>query len=191
MNKLYAILRWLLIGIVHLVFYLLGLIIPTLIYWIRPQVRKWKEKGIWLFVFFWYFLNDTTKASEDDIDWGDYGRFKHNYFGYFRQCSIRNSHWNFRRYVMNFDDFVVNNAHVVWSSVYDKDTKEKIPFTMTLCNVKKYWGSQLCFFNGDKIPLFRFSFSVPFRFIGRVWNVQFGEGSKRYLYKWKFSKINK
>ena len=161
--------------------YILGLFIVPMIYFIRDEIRTLKIRLLW------YFLNDTTKQNESDVDWGDYGRYERNFWGYFKQCALRNSHWNFRHYVLAFDEFTPTEANIIWSNVYDRYTKQKLPFKMMLCNVNNYWGSQLCFYKANEIPLFRFSFTIPI--FNRVWNVQFGEGSNRYLYKCKFSKI--
>lgn len=80
------ILKYMLLGLVFIMMYVLGLFVVPLIYSFRDKIRKYK------ITFLWYFLNDTTEGG----DAGDYGRFKHNLKGFYQQCALRNPHWNLK-----------------------------------------------------------------------------------------------
>lgn len=75
-------------GLLTLTAWVVGLFIVGPIYPIKDWLRTFDVK--------WWFLNDTKPIDKYDIDSGDYGRFKHNFLGFYRQNAFRNSHWNLR-----------------------------------------------------------------------------------------------
>ena len=90
-NGIYSIkmtFRYILNGIITLIAFAVGLFITPINYLIKDWLRKFKVT--------WWFLNDYPPFDENDIDAGDYGRFKHNFIGFYRQNAFRNSHWNLR-----------------------------------------------------------------------------------------------
>jgi len=91
MEMIKAFLRVLGAAILYLIMYIPSPIIVPLNYFIRDRVRS---KGL---KFLWYYLNDTKQDPEwKDIDWGDFGRFKHNFWGYIKQNLFRNFIWNLK-----------------------------------------------------------------------------------------------
>jgi len=83
--------RYLRYLIITSIFTVLGLFIVPFLYPFRVSIQKNKTP------FFWWFLNDTEQNPKwMDIDYGIYGRFKHNLIGFYRQCAIRNPHWNLK-----------------------------------------------------------------------------------------------
>ena len=77
-------------GLIFALAYVVGLVIVPIIYPFRHRIRK---RNI---VPLWWFLNDTKPIDNNDIDWGDYGRFKHNLKGFYQQNALRNGHWNLK-----------------------------------------------------------------------------------------------
>jgi hypothetical protein len=69
---------------------IIGFLITPLNYYIKRYVRKYNITPLW------WFLNDSVPLSNTDIDSGDFGRFEHNFKGFFQQNAMRNSHWNLR-----------------------------------------------------------------------------------------------
>jgi hypothetical protein len=109
----------------------------------RAKVRS-KKKG-----FLWLFLNDTKKSSPNDIDYGDYGRFKHNWFGAIQQNLLRNSHWNFKI------NYLLPNIGIT----------ENVKGNMTLCNKTIFGFNRATYEVGvrsisDFLLLKRFCFSI-------------------------------
>ena len=145
--------RYLILGILFLTMTILGWFITPFLYPFRKFIRKHKENP------FWYFLNDTTKGT----DAGDYGRFKHNFIGYYKQCAIRNPHWNFKLKV---------------APKVGKKENVKGDLEWRRYNLK---GLQYATYTIDGTKYFRFSYSVGW------WYCQFGASDNRYIYK---SKIN-
>lgn len=67
----------------------MGLLITPVNYVIKDRLRSFENVT-------WWFLNDYPPFGQNDIDAGDFGRFKHNFWGFFKQNALRNSHWNLR-----------------------------------------------------------------------------------------------
>jgi len=84
------IIRYILIGLIFGLAYIVGLIITPINYFIKDWLRNTFPGVVW------WFLNDTKPFNNKDIDFGDYGRFKRNFIGYYRQNAIRNSHYNLK-----------------------------------------------------------------------------------------------
>jgi hypothetical protein len=162
------ILRWLLIGIVRLFAYISGLFICLFIYKFRPFIRRNK------LTFFWYFLNDTTEG----IDAGDFGRYKHNFIGFYRQCALRNSHWNLNLLLAPKKGKIEN---IKYSK---KSDKTMVLYRMPFENEKNFiLGYQNATYTIDNTRYFRFSLLKKVFFIHI--NIQFGATTNRYLYKIK------
>lgn len=83
--------RFILYGLLTIILFAIGLFVTPFNFWLRHPLRKCFPNTIW------WFLNDTIQDPEWlDIDWGDYGRFKNNFIGFYQQNALRNSHWNLR-----------------------------------------------------------------------------------------------
>ena len=143
--------RYLKLGILFLFMTVLGWFIVPFLYPFRKFIRKHREN------LFWYFLNDTTEGK----DAGDYGRFKHNFIGYYKQCAIRNPHWNFKLKVA--------------PKVGEKENV-KGDLEWRRYNLK---GKQYATYTIQGIKYFRFSYSLGWCYC------QFGASDNRYIYKVK------
>ncbi len=82
--------KWFIMGIVYLLLTIIGLVFVPFIYPIRKWIRR-KE-----IVPFWWFVNNTLPEVKGDIDWGDFGRFKHNFKGFYQQNALRNPFHNLK-----------------------------------------------------------------------------------------------
>jgi len=83
-------LRLLLMGVLYLCLFIVGLFIVPCIYPARHYVRN---NEIWLL---WWFLNNSLPEVKGDIDFGDFGRFKHNFKGFYQQNALRNPFHNLK-----------------------------------------------------------------------------------------------
>jgi hypothetical protein len=166
------ILRWALISLLFGVIWLLGIVIVPSIYAFRTSIREGKKKGKWFHTFLWYFLNDTTKTNEADIDWGDYGRFSHNFYGYIKQCLFRNSHWNLKILLVP-----KRNPH---------NKKDNVVGTLYQYNVGKplKTGVSKGTYSVQGQKHFRFCFTLKYLWYCHV-NGQFGSLDHRYVFKFK------
>lgn len=181
------ILRWILIGLVHLTMYLLGCIVTPLLYWSRGSIRENKDK--FYNYIAWLFLNDSTANNDEDVDWGDYGRYSHNWLGFVRQSVIRNSHWNFRRtyFIPEVGDATLLKSY--YSELYIAKTDKEYVNPLMLCNIDNYWGKQYCKFSINDTLYFRCSFTVEVKYINYVINMQLGMDNERYLYKFRIVSV--
>ena len=155
--------NYILIHLLFLVFWLLGavLIVP-LIYHFRKFIRRNK------LTFFWYFLNDTT----DGIDAGDFGRYNRNFIGYYRQCALRNSHWNLKLTLVPKQG--------------NKDNLKGKLYAYTTNNVNLL-GYNFATYEINNKKYFRFSFNKK---IGKlILNSQLGALENRYVFKIRIKKI--
>lgn len=167
--------NWIKNGLISLIAYIIALFVTPSNYFIRYWVRRKK------ITFLWWFLNDTKPINDKDIDWGDFGRFKHNFWGFYMQNAIRNSHWNLR---LKLAPKLGKITDIKYSKKSDK--------TLTLYRMPNNGetpklGYQNVSFKMNNKKYFRFSLLKK---IGNfLVNVQFGV-DKRYLYKfrlkWKF-----
>ena len=171
--------------------YLLGIfIVPFL--WFKKEAINSTGKGFW-----WWFLNDTTKQNDSDIDWGLYGRFSHNFFGYYKQCAFRNSHWNFR-------------VHVNVPNQGDKDNLTPIGadttfYRMPFVGEKPVLGEQSIKYEIGGVSYFRYStlyiskspwlvrtkYFYTIKSLPTLKNIQLGAGDYRYICKFKRRKYIK
>lgn len=178
------ILRWALIGILRLVMLVIGLIIVPFLYPIRDIIRDGQENGLWIPHFFWWFLSEKIEGDKDS---GDYGRYKHNFWGYYWQTAIRNPVSNFRNTILTpkkGEETLVKSSKNTY--VYDIKTGKRASDLM-FCNIRNFWGFQNVRFKVEDTLYFRYSFS--YKVFNRVFNVQFGTNKRRYLYKIRFSRI--
>jgi hypothetical protein len=74
-------------GIVFFITFFIGLFIVPILYFFRDTSTR---------TLFWYFYNDTKQKNKYDVDAGDFGRFKHNIIGFYRQNALRNPQWNLK-----------------------------------------------------------------------------------------------
>jgi hypothetical protein len=165
------IIKWLLIGIVRLLAYITGLFFCLFIYKFRPFIRRYKS--FWTRLL-WFYLNDT----ENGTDAGDFGRYKHNFIGFYRQCALRNSHWNLNLLLAPKKGKIEN---IKYSK---KSDKTMLLYRMPFENEKKFiLGYQNATYTIDDTKYFRFSLLKKVFFIHI--NIQFGATTNRYLYKIK------
>jgi len=145
-------LRYILLGFVFaLAWFLSAILITPLNYFIKDWVRDNNIYPLWI------FLNDTTKGE----DAGDYGRFKHNFMGFYQQNAIRNSHWNLKLLV---------------SPKVGKKENLKGKLTWRNYNIK---GWQFAIYEIKESKYFRWSYSAGWFYF------QFGASHNRYIYKVK------
>jgi hypothetical protein len=84
------ILKYITYGLVFLITMIIGWFLVPFIYPIKEFVRRNEIRP------FWWFLNNTLPEVEGDIDFGDFGRFKHNFIGFYRQNALRNPTHNLK-----------------------------------------------------------------------------------------------
>lgn len=135
--------------------YLIGLVLVPFLYPFRKFIHKYK------IIPFWYFLNDT----EGNKDAGDYGRYSHNFIGFYRQCALRNSTWNLKLALKPKQGI-------------KKNVKGNLQFYNLLKPLK--FGCQFATYEIKGSKYFRFSFTKKFIFI---FNMQLGMAYNRYLFK--------
>jgi hypothetical protein len=160
--------RQLIYGLIFLGMYIIAPLFFSYTVKGRANVRLRKDRSKW-HKFLWLFLNDTKKSSNEDIDYGDYGRFSHNWIGAIKQNLFRNSHWNFKI------NYLLPN----------KGTPTNVKGNMTLCNLTKY-GKQSATYNINGEEYFRASYTGDI--VGCRVNYQIGATTNRYLYKVRLSR---
>jgi hypothetical protein len=158
------ILKYLLIGVVRLIAYVIGLFLTPFNFWLRKPLRKYFPNVTW------WFLNDTKPIDIHDIDSGDYGRFAHNIFGYWQQNAWRNSHWNLNLLIRP------KNTNIT-------DVKGNL----TLLTINRYEkGFRYATYKAEEIKYFRLSWIIE---IGKFYHhAQLGATGNRYLYKIKMGR---
>lgn len=159
------IIRYIGIGMLFGLMTIIGWLVVPFLYFFREYIR---DNNI---TFLWYFLNDTTEGK----DAGDYGRFNHNFIGYYKQCAIRNPCWNLRG--LFIPELKITNLKGI----------------STLRNYK-IWGKQYATFNIGEYKHFRYSITKEILWGKVLWNIQTGstsinkEGTKhRYVYKFRLN----
>lgn len=165
------ILRWSLEQLLHLLLYIVGVVVCLFIFPFRDKIRKYNITPLW------WFLNDTTKSSKSDIDYGDFGRFKTSYWGFLQQCAFRNSHWNLRLKLS------VEQGTIVDIKEYYNEGKKSIFMFRNLT----FLGRQKVFYTINGVRYFRMSKSV--KGTSRLFNYQFGYSGYRAVFKIRYVKI--
>lgn len=178
------ILRWLLLAPFFGLMYFLGHIFVFFIYLPRDLIRKGKNKGLWIPWFFWLFLNDTTKGR----DAGDFGRYSHNFIGFWKQNARRNSFWNLKL-LISPKRGIPQEIDSKKLDVIEIETGNRVSNMLVLCNFNNYWGISFVYFTIKGVRYFRYSFTKVVFNGRRLWNVQFGITNERYVYKCKMKKI--
>ena len=148
--------KYIAIQLLFLISYLLGLIIVPFLY-------PFRKNGIKIIKPFWYFLNDTPIT---DNDGGDYGRFKHNLIGFYKQNAIRNSHWNLKLLLapkIGIKENVVGNL-----------------FAYNVMKPYKF-GCNFATYSVGGTKYFRFSFTKEYKYF--VHNMQIGALDIRFAFK--------
>lgn len=147
----------------------IGLFIYPLIYLFRNGIRKYKITPLW------WFLNDTT----GDRDAGDYGRFKHNFIGAYKQSAIRNPHWNLKL------SLAPNKGLIEQIDIRIKPIEDTLG--LTFCNYKIF-GKQFVFYTIGNEKYFRYSFTKTMFWGKFIQNMQLGTSVNRYIYKHRIKK---
>jgi hypothetical protein len=116
-----------------------------------------------------------------DMDWGDFGRFSHDFKGFFMQNAIRNSHWNA---VLLMSPYNTNIT----------DVKGKMNFLSIQWGQYEpgfSWGT----YRSEEVKYFRISLILEYLWKKAYWHFQLGTSDNRYIYKmkwgWVKNKINK
>lgn len=155
-----GILKFIGVSIVFLIMYILGLLIVPFLYNFRDIIHKNKTKP------FWYFLNDTKIGR----DAGDFGRFKHNLIGFYKQNALRNSHWNLKLILTPKKGKKENVKGKLY--FYTTNKPELLGFNFATYEIK-----------GSKY--FRMSFNIVFILLI---NMQLGAADNRYIVKIRINK---
>ena len=164
--------KWLSVLLCYALMYVLSVFIYIpIVYPFRNEIRNLKRSYTIAYLL-WLFLNDTTKQNEKDIDFGDYGRYKHNIFGAFRQSVIRNNAWNFKLVLGEGLNSQITSMKTIF---YDG---KQPPLLFRNYSV---WGYQFATYEIGNDKYFRASFT---KLIGRLLvNFQAGTSNTRYLLK--------
>ena len=179
-------LRYIWLSMIELAMYVLPFIFWWTAFIFRKKLRTNKNRN-WFQQFLWWFLNDTIKEGPEDIDWGDYGRFKHNLWGAMQQNLFRNSHWNFRLTVFTPNSGAIKDLHPKNGRL----TFYRLPIN----SEEPVFGKQNVTFEIDGQKLFRYSFLKEIKWLwlsgfhSTYFCVQLGATTNRYLYKCRFRKI--
>ena len=159
--------KWIGIGLMTIPLFIIGLFITPINYLLRHPLRKYFPNVNW------WFLNDTLPYDKNDIDWGDFGRFSHNFKGYYQQNALRNSHWNLKRTLL---------PHTTNITEVKGDMEE-----LGIDWGKYKSGFRFATFTAEGVKYFRTSWTVEF--LGsRYWHAQLG-AFYRYKFKMKWGKI--
>ena len=188
MKNIWSIVRWLLLGIMFGIVFLLGIVFFPIIYPIEVKYG-WKK-----YSFGWWFVNrdegDKISNLYGDLGWrnsngirintmlGIWGWFQRSYIA-FRWMTLRNPHWNLKLMVKP-----KRGKMTELQVITDEGTGGSTTFrNHTL------FGKQFAFFTVKNTRYFRFSISKPVSIFGiqKQWIVQLGSSGVRYIYKFKFS----
>ncbi len=161
------VLRWLLMGLLSLVLFAIGLVLVPLIYPIRKWVRYYEVKP------FWWLLNNSLPEVKGDIDYGDYGRFKHTFIGFYKQNALRNPYHNLKVKYLKPKQGIKRNVkgELMLLSV---DSNYEVGNTKGTYTIK-----------GTKY----FRRSMIWEFCTRYFHYQIGFENHKYLYKFKTGKV--
>ena len=154
-------------GILFLILFIIGLVIVPLVYPIKRIVRKYKLKP------FWWFLNNLLPEVNGDIDYGDFGRFKHNFKGFYQQNALRNPYHNLK----------INHLKL------KQGTKTDIKGELILFSVD--WNYEVGFTSGTyKVNGRKYFRKSMIWELGRTYlHYQIGMSNNSYLYKFKTGKV--
>jgi hypothetical protein len=140
-----------------------GLFIVPFLYKPRVGIRE-NRKLPW-----WYYMNDDYKP--DDKDSGDFGRFKHNFIGFYQQNALRNPIWNYK----------------VEKLIPNQGTKYNVLGDIRWCNKEIFDKRTGTYWVGDE-QYFRWSTTYT---VIRIWklrlcrNIMLGATDNRYLFKFR------
>jgi hypothetical protein len=187
--NIWAVTRWLLLGIAFALMALVGILFFHIIYPVEC-IWGWKK-----YTFGWFFVNRDEKDKisnlygdegwrrDNDIEIEDmtglWGIFQRSYVA-FRWMALRNPSWNFKLLIapktgIKEDVEVLLHEGPVSALTFRNHT---------------IFGEQFAFFTVGGTRYFRFSVSKPVKLFWiwhRQWIVQFGTSDIRYIYKNKWS----
>jgi hypothetical protein len=163
------ILRYIFIGLIRTLAKITGYFIVPFIFFIKDWLREKYPNVIW------WFLNDNPPYDDNDIDAGDYGRFKHNFIGFYQQNAIRNSHWNLVLLLKP------KNTNIT-------EIKGNLEFHSVVWN-RYLAGFRYSTYRAEGVKYFRLSWIKEF--CGKYYtHGQFGTSDSRYVYKHKMGLIS-
>jgi hypothetical protein len=186
LQNAWSIVRWLLLGIIFAIVFLLGIVFFPIIYPIELKYG-WKKHS-----FGWWFVNrdegDKISNLYGDLGWRnsngivieDCNWFQRSYIA-FRWMTLRNPHWNLKLTV---------KPKSGWMEKLQVIINEGSAAPTTFRN-HTLFGMQFAFFTVEGSRYFRFSISKPVTIFGikKQWIVQLGSSGVRYIYKNKLSDI--
>jgi len=189
MRNIWAVLRWLLLGVMFGLMALLGILSFPIVY---PFQAFWRRNK---YSFGWFFLDDSEKDLISNL-YGDEGWRESN------GINIENCNWLQRSYIA-FRWMALRNPS--WNFKLLVAPKKGIPYdikvitdkgdggALTFRNHTKF-GKQYAFFTVDGRRYFRYSISKHVKLLWifkRHWIVQLGSSNVRYIYKCKWSSNKK
>ena len=160
-------LKWGLMGVFYALLFIVGLVFVLFIYPIRKWVRVYEVKPLW------WFLNNSLPEVKGDIDYGDFGRFKHNFIGFFRQNALRNPYHNLKIKYLNPKQGIKRNVKGKLQ-LLSVDWNYEVGSTEATYKIK-----------GTKY----FRKSMIWEFCTRYFHYQIGVNDNHYLYKFKSGKV--
>ena len=180
-------LRFFIVGIVHGILYVLGVLLFPIYYPLNKVIAKYK---IWFLI---WFINTSEKDYISNT-YGDEAYRIRRGFDYYNSTwlrklwealiwmAFRNSHWWFRLNV-----FFPKQGEPYDIDVRTNDTTPKKD-GMIFCNYK-IWGKQYARYSVGGYRYFRYSFNKPF--LGGRLNLHSGWAPDRWILKLRWFKIKK
>ena len=174
------ILRYFLVAIIHGILYVLGVVL-------FPIYMLFRNKKV---PFLWWFLNDS-EGNYISNTYGDYGyRMKRSFYyenaTWFSKLyeafiwnAIRNSHWNFRLYILSPKQGRPHKVEILHNNT------QPVTSGMTFCN-ETIKGKQYAKYYVGDTKYFRYSFNLPF--LGNRINLHSGWASTRWILKLRIFK---
>lgn len=154
--------RFILFQLLFLVMVIIGWFMPLITYPFRKVIRKHRT------FFLWWFMNDDYKIG--DIDSGDFGRFKHNFIGYYQQNAIRNPIWNFKHLFAP----IQGNKIIIGKTINKPNT-----LSVWTWRNKEIKGTQYVYYKMCDTNYFRYSHT------NKVFNIMIGYGQNRMITKFR------
>ena len=154
-------------GILYLLLVIVCLFIVPCIYPVRKWVRMYEIKPLW------WFLNNSLPEVDKDIDFGDFGRFKHNFIGFFKQNALRNPYHNLKITYLKPKQGIKRNIKGELNLL-------SVDWNYEVTNTKGTYEIK-----GTKY----FRYSMIWEFCTRYFHYQIGMSDNNYLYKFKTGKV--
>lgn len=159
--------------VIHALLYVLAIVMFPIAYFTKPKSG-----------FFWWFLNDTNMYGYGhEKYWKHYG--KETFWVAYVWNVKRNSHWNFRIYVMTPKQGEAENVKVHESICNFTSNKTEEQLGMEFRNFEKH-GKQFAEYSKQGSDYFRWSETKMVRylfFIKLERSLMFGWSNSRWIFK--------